>query len=91
MHLCTEIVGLWVGKAQYSICSNPSFPSHAATPIYGACGVSGAGGAEENQNEAKNNFCASGTPEPMAIENLAKLQTTVTTTRESISATRTVL
>ena len=42
-------------------CPSPSFPSPTATPIDDKCGPDGNGGAETSQNEAKNNFCASGT------------------------------
>jgi len=53
-------------------CQNPSFPTDIATVMDGtSCSVSGNGGAETWQNEAKNNFCATGTPtnptSPIAI------------------------
>jgi hypothetical protein len=52
-------------------CTNPSFPSPAPSRALGIralgidarCGLDGKGtGAEAAQNDAKNNFCASGTP-----------------------------
>ncbi len=65
-------------KAVYEpSCSSPSYPSPApATPlaIGSQCGVQGAGADEANQNMAKNNFCASGTPKPMTIDDFTNLQ-----------------
>jgi hypothetical protein len=54
-------------------CPSPSFPSLTATPIDGKCGNDGNGGAESSQNEAKNNFCASGT-NPITIAQMKSLQ-----------------
>ncbi len=61
-------------------CSTPAYPSPAppkALPIDAECGLTGSGGEEANQNSAKNNFCATGTPEPMTIADLQQLQTQV--------------
>jgi hypothetical protein len=38
------------------------------------CGIQGSGGAEANQNMAKNNFCASGAPKHMTIADFTQLQ-----------------
>jgi hypothetical protein len=54
-------------------CPNPSYPSAQPTPIDSECGVEGKGGAEVKQNEAKNNFCASGS-EAITIAQMADLQ-----------------
>lgn len=54
-------------------CPSPSFPSPTATPIDGKCGPDGNGGAESTQNEAKNNFCASGA-KPITIAQMKSLQ-----------------
>lgn len=54
-------------------CSSPSFPSPTPTPIDGKCGPDGNGGAESTQNEAKNNFCASGA-KPITIAQMKTLQ-----------------
>jgi hypothetical protein len=39
--------------------------------------LQGSGGEEANQNAAKNNFCAGGTPTDMTLEDFASLQTQV--------------
>lgn len=54
-------------------CSQPSYPSAQATPIDSRCGVQGNGGAEAAQNEAKNNFCASGS-KSITIDQMKTLQ-----------------
>lgn len=55
-------------------CASPSFPA-VATDIDGRCGLDGSGsGAEARQNDAKNNFCASGTPQPVTLDQLLNLQ-----------------
>lgn len=54
-------------------CPNPSFPSPNTTSIDQLCGLGGTG-AEQTQNEAKNNFCASGDPETMNIDQFTTLQ-----------------
>lgn len=62
------------------VCSAPAFPSPApakALAIDSSCGITGSGGDESNQNAAKNNFCATGTPQPMTIAEMAQLQTQV--------------
>jgi hypothetical protein len=61
-------------------CSNPAYPSPApkkAPAIDGQCGLSGSDSDETTQNEAKNNFCASGAPEAMTIPDFAQLQSLV--------------
>lgn len=62
-------------------CPSPSFPG-SATDIDSQCGLDGSGaGAEARQNQAKNNFCALGTPEPMSVGQLINLQNRVTNNR----------
>jgi hypothetical protein len=62
-------------------CPKPNYPSPppAASPVIDSeCGVSGAGaGAEGQQDSAKNNFCASGTPKVVTIDSLTNLQAQV--------------
>jgi hypothetical protein len=51
------------GSAFSQKCSSPFFPSEEATVMDNtSCTVSGNGGAETWQNDAKNNFCPSGDP-----------------------------
>jgi hypothetical protein len=64
------------------LCANPDFPSETATAMDGeSCGLSGSGGAEANQNQAKNNFCATdpagelANPTLTSIPELVALQT----------------
>ena len=57
-------------------CSDPKYPSAEATSIDSSCGIQGKGGSEANQNEAKNNFCASGS-ESITITKMASLQKSV--------------
>jgi hypothetical protein len=55
-------------------CTTPAFPG-AATPMDAtSCGVDGSGGKEGAQNAAKNNFCATGDPRPVVIQDLIALQ-----------------
>ncbi len=54
-------------------CSQPNYPSATATPIDSKCGPEGKGGAEATQNQAKNNFCASGA-KPITIADMTTLQ-----------------
>ncbi len=59
-------------------CSTPAYPSPppAKPPgIDSSCGLTGTGGSEANQNAAKNNFCATGTPQPITLADLQQLQT----------------
>ncbi|PYV77123.1 MAG: hypothetical protein DMG97_02480, partial [Acidobacteria bacterium] len=60
-------------------CENPHFPTDVATAMDGtSCPVSGNGGKETWQNEAKNNFCATGSassPETPVTTSLAELVT----------------
>jgi hypothetical protein len=59
-------------------CANPHFPTDAPGPMGStSCGISGNGGAETWQNEAKNNFCAPDPPKPITIPEMVQLQTTV--------------
>ena len=61
-------------------CSAPSYPSpppKTSPGIDSQCGLEGSGGEEANQNTAKNNFCASGTPTDMTIDDFTNLQTQV--------------
>jgi hypothetical protein len=61
-------------------CPNPAFPG-PAVPIDSSCSAQGAGGVEATQNEAKNNFCATGTPQgaplPKTFAQLIALQSQV--------------
>jgi hypothetical protein len=66
-------------------CANPSFPTDTPTAMDStSCSVSGNGGAETWQNEAKNNFCALGlattnpaSPTTTTIPELVALQAKV--------------
>jgi len=59
-------------------CSSPHFPTDTPAALDGTdCGVSGNGGAETWQNEAKNNFCASDPAKPITIPEMVQLQTKV--------------
>lgn len=60
---------------------SPSFPGSDATPADSSCGLEGKGGAEANQNKAKNNFCASGDATPKTFDDLKKLQNQVANTK----------
>ena len=64
----TSVVGTFAPS-----CDTPAFPSDP-TPIDSACGISGSGGAEAAQNEAKNNFCATAPAKPIVIQDLQDLQ-----------------
>ena len=55
-------------------CSAPQFPELGATKIDSACGAVGSGGKEANQNQAKNNFCATAPSKPIAIPDMVALQ-----------------
>jgi hypothetical protein len=56
-------------------CANPHFPIDSPTAMDGTeCGVSGNGGAETWQNDAKNNFCAAGPAKPITIADMVNLQ-----------------
>jgi hypothetical protein len=61
-------------------CPNPAFPGPAVA-IDSSCSAQGAGGVEATQNEAKNNFCAKGTPQgaplPKTFPQLLALQSQV--------------
>lgn len=58
-------------------CDSPSFPSPTKTPPDSTCGITGKGGAEANQNKAKNDFCASGDPNSIDFAKLKDLQAQV--------------
>lgn len=63
------------GRAQSQSCPHPQYPSPSPAPIDStSCGSAGSGGAETTQNEAKNNFCASGSARPMTISQMVALQ-----------------
>ena len=70
-----------IAEAGFSqVCNTPSFPTDTPTAMDGtSCSVSGNGGAETWQNEAKNNFCAEGSTAPAttSIQELVALQTKV--------------
>jgi hypothetical protein len=55
-------------------CQAPLFPQAAVTKIDSLCGAAGNGGAEGNQNQAKNNFCAAGPAKPITILDMVGLQ-----------------
>jgi hypothetical protein len=72
---CTVVLLAVMGRGFSQSCDQPSFPTATPAPIDStSCPLSGSGGAETNQNAAKNNFCASGTAQPMTIAQLAALQ-----------------
>jgi hypothetical protein len=60
------------------VCANPSYPTPApakSPSIDAQCGLAGSGvGPEGAQNSAKDNFCATGTPQEMTIADLTSLQ-----------------
>jgi len=55
-------------------CSAPQFPQATATKIDSVCGAVGSGGQEANQNQAKNNFCATAPSKPITISEMVTLQ-----------------
>ena len=55
-------------------CSAPLFPQPAQTKIDSVCGAVGSGGKEANQNQAKNNFCATTPARPITISDMVSLQ-----------------
>ncbi|MBI3698230.1 MAG: hypothetical protein HY238_25760 [Acidobacteria bacterium] len=58
-------------------CSNAHYPSPAPSQSLGIdaqCVVQGSGGDEDHQNRAKNNFCATGSPQPITLQRLKDLQ-----------------
>jgi hypothetical protein len=55
-------------------CSSPFFPSDEPTVMDNtSCTISGNGGAETWQNDAKNNFCASGDPNDPILTSIPEL------------------
>ncbi len=55
-------------------CSTPFFPTDTPTAMDStSCSVSGNGGAETWQNEAKNNFCPSGDPSSPTLTSIPEL------------------
>jgi hypothetical protein len=55
-------------------CPHPDYPTPTAAPIDStSCGPAGNGGADTAQNEAKNNFCASGA-KPVTVADMVSLQ-----------------
>jgi len=79
--IATLLVGSFASAEEFRPnCESPSFPTPAPSEALGIdhqCGLVGSGGAEAKQNTAKNNFCATGEPKPITIEELKKLQTRV--------------
>lgn len=63
------------------VCAQPSYPTPApaqSPKIDAQCGLAGSGtGPEGQQNMAKNNFCATGTPQTITIDDLKNLQAQV--------------
>lgn len=81
-HKLAEPMGTEGGFAQ--TCANPHFPAETLTVMDGtSCTVSGNGGAETWQNDAKNNFCAAGSvadpssPTITSVPEFVALQTKV--------------
>jgi len=59
-------------------CANPHYPTdNPAIMDSTSCGISGNGGAETWQNEAKNNFCAPDPAKPITIAEMVQLQAKV--------------
>src|SRR6267154_1860230 len=60
-------------------CASPDFPPNSSPTAIDetTCTVTGNGGAETWQNEAKNNFCAIGPAKLLTIPDLVNLQTKV--------------
>ena len=74
------ILAATVARANAQTCATPFFPGPATAIDSSTCTLAGNGGAETNQNDAKNNFCPStGTaaPQSMKISDLVALQTKV--------------
>jgi hypothetical protein len=66
------------GSGFVQTCASPHFPSAAPTTIDDtSCTLAGSGGAETFQNEAKNNFCATGPAKPITIAEMVNLQAQV--------------
>jgi hypothetical protein len=57
-------------------CNSPAFPGPTVA-IDTRCSAQGAGGTEAEQNQAKNNFCALGSPSRSSIAALTALQAQV--------------
>jgi hypothetical protein len=62
----------------------PLPPPAKALGIDGNCVLAGEGGAEAAQNQAKNNFCATGVPKQVKIADLQQLFVTVKNTKPAI-------
>ena len=60
-------------------CANPHFPPNSAPATIDAtpCTITGDGGSEAFQNEAKNNFCATDPAKPITIADMVSLQAQV--------------
>lgn len=58
------------------VCTNPHFPPNSAPTAIDqtSCTLAGNGGAETWQNEAKNNFCATGPAKPITVAEMVNLQ-----------------
>jgi hypothetical protein len=84
MFLGAFLFSFHVGAQTFTpACQNPSFPTpppQSLPVIDSDCAVSGQPGkaaAETAQNSAKNNFCASGTAQPISIDQMGALQAQV--------------
>ena len=64
------------GNAFGQSCPHPNYPTGTPTAIDSRCGPQGSGGDEATQNEAKNNFCASGA-KLMTVAAMVSLQAQV--------------
>ena len=71
--------GTTIAKGFVPGCPGASFPTPLkdGLDIDDQCPIGGSGGAEAAQNKAKNNFCAGGTAEPIAIDEMTSLQAQV--------------
>ena len=86
--LCSCLAALAILAGQHSVtvrgadkftqeCNNPHFPMPAPSQNLGIeakCVVEGSGGDEAEQNRAKNNFCATGPPRSITLQDLKELQ-----------------
>ena len=67
------------GSSFAQTCTTPHFPPNSAPTTIDAtsCTLSGSGGAETFQNDAKNNFCATGPAQPITIPQMVNLMSQV--------------
>ena len=66
------------GQGFKPACGDPAFPSPLSLGIDSQCAITGTGkGADATQDQQKNNFCATGTVQPITLSNLQDLQASV--------------